>query len=156
MGGPIRGRRYESPISPNLQMNMNFLALFRATLVRRSGWWFFGAMLALVVGTLMPGYWRDAFERALVPSAVPLSSIGHVLCFVVMAAAARLSPRKPQLWQVLLGAILLGALTEGLQHFAVQRHPRLLDVGYDVLGACIGLWLAAVPVPSEPVPSEPV
>jgi len=38
-------------------------------------------------------------------------------------------------------ALLLALLTEGLQFFAMDRHPRWLDVGIDMAGATAGLLL---------------
>lgn len=98
-------------------------------------------MLALLVGTLMPGYMRDAMQDSLVPPAVPLSAMGHILCFFLMAGAIRVSALRLKNWQIAMAAVMLGALTEGMQHFAVERHPRLLDVVYDLSGALLGLFV---------------
>lgn len=42
----------------------------------------------------------------------------------------------------LLAALALALLTEGLQFLAIDRHPRLVDVGIDLAG--VGLVLAWV------------
>jgi VanZ family protein len=45
---------------------------------------------------------------------------------------------------VLLAALALALLTEGLQFFAIDRHPRWLDVGIDMGGALLGVALASL------------
>ncbi len=39
----------------------------------------------------------------------------------------------------MLATLALALLTEGLQFFAMDRHPRLLDIGIDMTGAGLGL-----------------
>jgi VanZ family protein len=49
---------------------------------------------------------------------------------------------RPIAWpaaRVVLMTLGLALLTEGLQFFAVDRHPRLTDVGIDMTGALLGL-----------------
>jgi VanZ family protein len=41
--------------------------------------------------------------------------------------------------RIVLAALAL--LTEGLQFFAIDRHPRWLDVGIDMAGALAGVGL---------------
>lgn len=65
-------------------------------------------------------------------------------CPLWVAAAPPLAWPRPR---VLLAALALALLTEGLQFFAIDRHPRLLDVGIDLAGAGLGLavvWVAVV------------
>ena len=100
-------------------------------------------LLLLLIGTQMPNAWRAGIEGSLhLPWGI--SSWAHLVLFASMAwvASAHLGWRAPR---ILLVALALALLTEGLQYFAINRHPRLLDVGIDLAGAglAIGLaWLA--------------
>jgi VanZ family protein len=40
--------------------------------------------------------------------------------------------------------LALAILTEALQYLAIDRHPRLLDIGIDMAGACVGVVLVGV------------
>lgn len=73
----------------------------------------------------------------------PGVNVVHVLMFAVLGLLARAA--WPALGTARLLAVLLAfaALTELLQFWAPGREPRLVDVGYDLLGACAGVWLAA-------------
>lgn len=97
------------------------------------------AML-LMVGTLMPGAWRAGIEVSL-HSPWGLSSWAHLLLFTSMSLVAT----RPLAWpwlRVLLAALALALLTEGLQYFAIDRHPRWIDVGIDLAGAVLGVLLS--------------
>lgn len=97
-------------------------------------------MLALLVGTQMPGAWRSAVEQGL-HAEFGLSSWAH---FVLFAGMAGLEAVQPLSWtprRILLSALVLALLTEGLQFFAIDRHPRWIDVGIDLAGTFIGLGL---------------
>ncbi|WP_155301242.1 hypothetical protein [Cupriavidus necator] len=99
-------------------------------------------VLVLMVGTQIPGLTRDMLERSL-HAPFPLSSLAHFLLFVGMAW---LLASRPIAWPVArIGAGLLGLalLTEGLQVFAINRHPRWLDVGIDMAGFLVGTLIAA-------------
>lgn len=105
---------------------------------QRLSWWLLGVqLLALLVGTQMPGAWRSGVMDALhAPSF--LSSLAHLVLFAGMAAVA---VAKPLHWSVLRTAtvaLTLALLTEALQFFALDRHPRLQDVGIDMAGALLG------------------
>lgn len=97
-------------------------------------------LLALLVGTQMPNAWRNGAVQALhAPSWV--SSAGH---FVLFAGMAMVMAARPLAWPVartVLVLLALALLTEGLQMFATERHPRWLDVGIDVVGALAGVGL---------------
>lgn len=92
----------------------------------------------LFLGTLMPGAWKAAATPAL---ALPinLAALAHValfagICFVLPAARWWTAT----LWHVLLFGLVLALLTEGLQFFAVDRHPELAGVFQDMCGALLG------------------
>jgi hypothetical protein len=100
-------------------------------------------VLALLVGTQMPGAWRSGAEQLLhAPSYV--SPLSH---FVLFASMAMLLAARPLAWPALrigLAALALALLTEGLQFLAIDRHPRWLDVGIDLAGALAGLGLVTL------------
>jgi hypothetical protein len=97
-------------------------------------------VLLLLIGTQMPGAWRAGIVDSLhAPSVV--SSLAH---FVLFAGMATVAHAKPLAWpwrRVLLLTLGLALLTEGLQFFAIDRHPRLIDVFIDLAGAIAGLLL---------------
>lgn len=73
------------------------------------------------------------------------SSGAHLVLFASMAwvASAHLAWPMPR---ILLAAMALALMTEGLQFLAIDRHPRWRDVGIDLAGAGLGLavvWVAA-------------
>lgn len=97
-------------------------------------------LLALLVGTLMPNAWRTGAVQALhAPSWV--SSAGH---FVLFAGMAMVLVARPLAWPVaraIAVLLALALLTEGLQVFAIERHPRWVDVGIDMAGVLAGVGL---------------
>lgn len=95
-------------------------------------------LLALLVGTQMPGIWRAAVNQAIAPN-WGLSSWAHFVIFAAMAGLAYAQPIAWALPRLLPGALGLALLTEGLQFFAQDRHPRWLDVGIDMAGAAFGV-----------------
>lgn len=100
-------------------------------------------LVCLVVGTQMPSPWRDGLQGAI---GLPfgLSSWAHFVLFAGMAALAVARPIA-LCWQwVLLAALALALITEGLQVFAIDRHPRWLDVGIDMAGAFLGVSLSGL------------
>ena len=106
---------------------------------QRLSWWLLGAqLLALLVGTQMPGAWRSGVMDALHAPSI-LSSLAHLVLFAGMAAVA---VAKPLTWSVLriaMVALMLALLTEGFQFFALDRHPQLRDVSIDMTGALLGV-----------------
>jgi VanZ family protein len=44
-------------------------------------------------------------------------------------------------WRVLLAGLALALLSEGLQFFAMDRHPRWRDVGIDMAGVVLAVVL---------------
>jgi hypothetical protein len=95
-------------------------------------------MLALFVGTLMPGSWRNAavspFPHAINPAMVAHIALFAGICFT-LAPARFWNVRS---WHVLTVGLTLALLTEGLQFFAIERHPNLDGVLQDLFGALLG------------------
>lgn len=100
-------------------------------------------LLALLVGTQMPGAWRDGVESSLhAPSS--LSSWAHFALFASMALVLLVRPLAWPARRVVLMALALALLTEGLQFFALERHPRWMDIGIDMAGTVLALAGVAV------------
>jgi VanZ family protein len=97
-------------------------------------------LLALLVGTQMPGAWRsDAVQTLHAPSW--LSSFSHFALFTGMTMVLAVRPLAWPVARIVLVALALALLTEGLQLLAIDRHPRLLDVGIDMAGTFFALAL---------------
>jgi len=97
-------------------------------------------LVALLVGTQMPNLWREGVLQAARAPAF-MSSLAH---FVVFAGMAMVLTARPLAWpfvRIALAALALALLSEGLQYFAIDRHPRWLDVGIDMSGALLGWGL---------------
>ena len=106
---------------------------------QRLSWWLLGAqLLALLVGTQMPGAWRSGVIEALHAPSI-LSSLAHLVLFAGMAAVAVAQPLTWSVLRIAMVALMLALLTEGLQFFALERHPQLRDVGIDMAGALLGV-----------------
>lgn len=108
---------------------------------RRSAWSVLALLIAvLLVGTQMPNSWRNGIVDGLhAPSA--LSSWAHFAVFACMALLLSIRPLNWPVNKVILLTFALACATEGLQFFAVDRHPRLIDVAIDMAGALAGLLL---------------
>ena len=107
-------------------------------MTRRLAWGLLWAQLVLLLlGTQMPGAWRAGIEASL-HALFSLSAWAHFVMFVGMAWVTHRHLAWP--WhRVLLAALALALLSEGLQFFALDRHPSMLDVGIDMAGAGLGL-----------------
>ncbi len=110
-------------------------------------------LACLFAGTQMPGTWRDGIEGALgLPFGI--SSWAHFVLFAGMTVVARTAPLALPAPRVLVSATSLALVTEGLQFFAVGRHPRWIDVGIDMSGALVGIllaqWISAVAKNKQP------
>lgn len=95
-------------------------------------------VVALFVGTLMPGSWKSA-ATAPFPSATELAALAHIavfagICFTLPPAQFW----KVRSWHVLALGLVLALLTEGLQFFAIERHPNMAGVAQDMAGAFVG------------------
>jgi VanZ family protein len=95
-------------------------------------------LLTLLLGTQMPGAWRSSIELSL-HAPFGLSSWAHFVIFAGMATVLSAKPMGWPLLHTLVAALALAILTEALQYLAIDRHPRLLDIGIDMAGACVGL-----------------
>ena len=97
-------------------------------------------ILALFVGTQMPNAWRNGVEQTFhVPFS--LSSWAHFAVFCGMSLLLLMRPLALAAWRVLGLALALAVLTEALQFFAIERHPRLLDVAIDMAGTVLAVLL---------------
>ncbi len=100
-------------------------------------------LVFLLVGTLMPFAWRQSIESGIhAPSFLP--SLAHFITFACITLVLRLKPLGFSVMFVSLAALGLGLATEGLQFFAIDRHPRWVDVGIDLAGAIFGLCLSGM------------
>lgn len=96
--------------------------------------------LLLIIGTQMPGTWRDGIvENLHLPSMV--SPLAHFVLFAGLSAQTNAQPLAWPWWRVLLAMLGLALLTEALQFIAIDRHPRFLDVSIDLGGTLTGLLL---------------
>ena len=97
-------------------------------------------LLALLVGTQMPEAWRSGIMHT--THAPPImSSLGHFVLFAGMSMLLAMRPLVMPAWRIVLLALAVALLTEGLQFFAIDRHPRWIDVGIDLTGAVLGVGL---------------
>ena len=100
-------------------------------------------LVLLLVGTQMPGAWRDwVFRIAHLPW--QLTKVAHFVLFAGMAYLARVPPMSRPVRWIFLAALGLALLTEGLQFFAIARDPSWYDVGIDMAGAATGLLFSRV------------
>jgi hypothetical protein len=92
----------------------------------------------LFFGTLMPGSWKHSAEHA-VGSTLDLASLAHVTLFAVICYLLPLARWwRVQSWQLFAVGLALALTTEGLQFFAIDRHPNLAGVLQDMAGTTIG------------------
>lgn len=100
-------------------------------------------IVALFIGTQMPNAWRNGVEQSLhVPFS--LSSWAHFAVFCGMSMLLLMRPLAYTARRVILLALVLALLTEALQFFAADRHPRLRDVGIDMAGAMLAVVIMAL------------
>ena len=88
----------------------------------------------------MSGTWRSNIEISL-HAPIGFSTWVH---FVLFAGIARVAQSAPMCWsrlRVVGAALLLALLTEGLQFFAISRHPSWRDIVIDRSGTLVGLAL---------------
>ena len=106
---------------------------------RRFAWFLVGLQVTiLMIGTQMPGAWRSAAENSL-HAPFPLSSWAHLGLFAGIAGVLSVRPIAWPAARIILTTLGLALLTEGLQFFALDRHPRMIDVGIDMTGTLLGL-----------------
>jgi len=100
-------------------------------------------ILALFIGTQMPNAWRSGVEHTLhAPSS--LSSWAHFAIFCGISLLLSMRPLALTTRRVLGLALALAVLTEALQFFAIDRHPRLVDVAIDMAGALLAVLIMGV------------
>ena len=104
-------------------------------------------VVVLIAGTMVPGAWKLAIESSVFPRRFPASAMAHFLLFALAAVCLSKAPFMLRPLSVIGIALVAALATEGLQHFAIGRHPRLTDVGIDLLGALAGIALAARQLP---------
>lgn len=97
------------------------------------------ALLALLfLGTLMPGAWKDAATRPF-GNGIDLPALAHVVLFAAIFSMVPLACFwKVKFWHAPALGLALALLTEGLQYFAIDRHPNLAGIVQDLIGALIG------------------
>ena len=100
-------------------------------------------VVLLMVGTQMPGSWREA---VLVEMSAPsfLSSWAHFVLFAGMALVAYARPLNISAFRLLLQLLCLALLSEAMQTFSLDRHPRWIDIGIDMGGAIVGVTFIAI------------
>ena len=95
-------------------------------------------VVLLMVGTQMPGSWREIVPVEMnAPSS--LSSWSHFVLFAGMALVAYARPLSLSAFRLLLQLLCLALLSEAMQTFALDRHPRWIDIGIDMCGAIFGV-----------------
>ncbi len=102
-----------------------------------------GALVAFLVGGLIPGTLRAAIEQRMnLPFAVP--PVAHFLLSAVMAAGLRWCRPRWHTATVLLVVLAIGGLAEVAQSWVPGRQPSWGDMGLDLAGALVGLLLVWV------------
>jgi len=95
-------------------------------------------LLLLFLGTLMPGAWKDAATRPF-GNGIDLPALAHVALFAAIFSLIPLACFwQVKFWHAPALGLALALLTEGLQFFAIDRHPNLAGIVQDVSGALIG------------------
>ena len=97
-------------------------------------------ILVLLVGTQMPDAWRNGAVQ-IVHAPLWLSSFGHFVLFAGMAMVLAARPLAWTMVRIVLAALALALLSEGVQFLAIDRHPRWVDVGIDMAGALAAVGL---------------
>ena len=95
-------------------------------------------LLLLFLGTLMPGAWKNAATRPF-GNGIDLPALAHVALFAAIFSMVPLAGFwKVKFWHAPALGLALALLTEGLQFFAIDRHPNLAGIVQDLVGAVIG------------------
>ena len=91
----------------------------------------------------MPNAWRNGVEQSLhIPFS--LSSWAHFMVFLGMSMLLLMHPLAYTARRVMWLALALALMTEALQFFATDRHPRLRDVGIDMAGTLLAMGIMAL------------
>lgn len=101
-----------------------------------------GATMA--VALMLPGEVRTlavlALEGPLAMSPLAPDDLAHFVMFAGLAIVLRLARPSDPLWVQAIGLSAVGALTEVVQLFAVERGPSVADWIYDTTGLLLGLF----------------
>jgi hypothetical protein len=100
-----------------------------------------GALLLVLLGTLMPGALKAWIESRL-GSWLPWSSLGHFFLFAALALFQTLRTGHRGTSAVVGVGFAIAVATETLQNWIPGRHPLASDVLLDVAGTIFG-WLIA-------------
>lgn len=100
-------------------------------------------IVGLFIGTQMPSAWRSGVEQTL-HAPFSLSSWAHFVAFFGMSLLLLMRPLACRVRWVVLLALVLALLTEALQFFAIDRHPRLRDIGIDMAGTLLAVAIMAL------------
>ena len=109
---------------------------------RRLAWTLVVCLIVmLLVGTQMPNGVRRGIENS-VGAPFPLSSWAHLVVFMGLGLLLAIRPLAWSFVRIVALAFVLAVMSEGLQFFAIDRHPRLIDIVIDLTGTFIGLFIA--------------
>lgn len=99
-------------------------------------------LLAILLGTLLPGSWREAATRPF-ELTWDLGLMAHVVLFAGLCLQLPFTRWWAMAWwHVPALGLGLGLLTEGLQFYVPGRHPNLAGLLQDAAGTLMG-WGAA-------------
>jgi VanZ family protein len=115
--------------------------VINAPTVKQAKFWLIIQLLVLLVGTQIPGGWRDGIEHRFHAPAY-FSSLAHFVLFAGLCVSASSRPLGWPFGRVLLAAFCLALLTEAMQLLAINRHSRWSDVLIDMAGALAGIGLS--------------
>jgi len=89
---------------------------------------------------MIPGGLRNQIQSEF-SSTLPLSQIAHFLLFFALALILIEIPINIRLSRVFIMLAILAFMTEGFQYFAIDRHPRLIDIGLDLSGVFLSFLI---------------
>jgi len=125
------------------------------TITRPSARFATAALTALLLlGTLMPGAWKETATHSL-DAPVDLAMLAHIGLFAAISFAVPLARFwNVKSWHVPTFGLTLALLTEGLQFFAIERHPNMAGIYQDMFGTLLG-WAAGHLLNSAGAPRSP-
>ena len=76
----------------------------------------------------------------------PLKSLAHLISFlmlgILVAIVYRQDPRPTSFSRLLIAGLIGCIVLEGAQFFQFGRHARAIDIGLNIVGFGVGLWIA--------------